>query len=108
MLIEKIKEQIMNWEGVTSGVHRFGGIEFRIGYREMGHVHVDKLADLPFPMQIRNKLVESGHASPHHILPHSGWVSMWINGEDDVAGVIELFRMQYERLKPHDKQNDVL
>jgi len=108
MLIEKIKEQIMKWEGVTSGVHRFGGIEFRIGNREMGHVHGDKLADLPFPMQIRNKLIESGRASPHHILPQSGWVSKWINGEDDVAGVIELFRMQYERLKPHDKQNDIL
>jgi Luciferase len=108
MLIEKIKEQIMKCEGVTSGVHRFGGIEFRIGNREMGHVHGDKLADLPFPMNIRNKLIESGRASPHHILPHSGWVSKWINGEDDIADVIELFRMQYERLKPHDKQNDVL
>ena len=47
MLIERIKEQIMRWEGVTSGVHKFGGIEFRIGNREMGHVHGDKLADLP-------------------------------------------------------------
>ena len=59
MLIERIKEQIMRWEGVTSGVHKFGGIEFRIGNREMGHVHGDKLADLPFPLQIRNKLIES-------------------------------------------------
>jgi hypothetical protein len=47
ILIEKIKEQIMRWEGVTSGVHKFGGIEFRIGNRDMGHVHGDKLADLP-------------------------------------------------------------
>jgi len=59
MLIERIKEQIMRWEGVTSGVHKFGGIEFRIGNREMGHVHGDKLADLPFPLQIRNKVIES-------------------------------------------------
>jgi hypothetical protein len=73
VLIEKINEQIMKWEGVTSDVHRFGGIEFRIGNREMGLVHGDKLADFPFPMQIRNTLVESGRASPHHILPQSGW-----------------------------------
>jgi hypothetical protein len=98
----------MRREGVTSGVHKFGGIEFRIGNREMGHVHGDTLADLPFPMQIRNKLIESGRASAHHILPQSGWVSKWINGEDDIAGVIELFRMQYERLKPHEKQNGIL
>ncbi len=108
MRIKKIKEELMKWDGVTSGIHRFGGLEFRIGRREMGHVHGDTLADLPFPIQIRNKLIEQGRASPHHILPQSCWVSKWINSEDDVAGVIELFRMQYERLKPHDKQNQVL
>jgi Family of unknown function (DUF5519) len=108
MLIEKIKGQILKWPGVTSGAHRFGGIEFRIGRREMGHLHGDTLADLPFPMQIRNKLIEAGCASPHHILPKSGWVSKWINSEEDVASVIELFRIQYERLKPQDKQNNIL
>ena len=41
----------------------------------MGHIHGDKLADLPFPMDQRNKLVNSGRASPHHVLPQSGWVS---------------------------------
>ncbi|TLX88555.1 MAG: hypothetical protein E6L01_00130 [Thaumarchaeota archaeon] len=108
MIIDNIQEELMKWDGVTSGIHRFGGLEFRIGNREMGHVHDDTLADLPFPMQIRNKLIEEGRASPHHTLPQSGWVSKGINGEEDVRGVIELFRMQYERLKPHDKQNNVL
>jgi hypothetical protein len=108
MIIDMIKEELMKCDGVTSGIDRFGGLEFRIGNREMGHVYDDTLADLPFPMQIRNKLIEEGRASPHHILPQSGWVSKGINGEKDVRGVIELFRMQYERLKPHDKQNNVL
>ena len=107
MIIDNIQEELMKWDGVTSGIDRFCGLEFRIGNREMGHVHDDTLGDLPFPMQIRNKLIEEGHASPHHTLPQSGWVSKGINGED-VRGVIELFRMQYERLKPHDKQNNVL
>jgi Family of unknown function (DUF5519) len=120
MIIDNIKEELMKWDEATSGIHRFGGLEFRIGNREMGHVHDDTLADLAFPTQIRNKLIEEGRASPHHklieegrasphhILPQSGWVSKWINGEEDVRAVIELFRMQYERLKPHDKQNNVL
>ena len=92
----------MSWPGVTYGTHRFGGVEYRIGKREMGHVHGETLADLPFPMQMRNKLIESGCVSLHHILPHSGWVSKWIKDEVDVGEVIELFRMQYERLKPRD------
>lgn len=42
--------------------------------------------------------------SPHHVLPHSGWVSYWINkGEDDVLSVVELFRMRYEQLKPRSQ-----
>ena len=73
MVFQKISKEISSWPGVTSGLHRFGGIEFRIGQREMGHLHGDTLADLPFPMQIRNELIDSGNASPHHVLPQSGW-----------------------------------
>jgi hypothetical protein len=90
----------LSWPGVTTGPHRFGGSEFCIGKREMGHIHGDKLADLPFPMQLRNQLIESGSALPHHILPESGWVSKWIRSEEDVPEVVELFRMQYKRLNP--------
>jgi Family of unknown function (DUF5519) len=104
LIQEKISKEILSWSGVTSGQHRFGGTEFRVGKREMGHIHGDKLADLPFPMQVRNQLVESGRASPHHILPESGWVSKWLRSEEDVFEVVELFRMQYKRLNPqHEK-----
>lgn len=95
---QRLSKEILNWRNVTSGTHRFGGLEFRVGTREMGHIHGDILADLPFPMNIRDNLVNSGRVLPHHILPQSGWISKWINSEDDVKQVIELFRMQYERL----------
>ncbi|HEY7081641.1 MAG TPA: luciferase family protein [Nitrososphaeraceae archaeon] len=98
MIQEKISKEILSWPGVTTGPHRFGGTEFRIGKREMGHIHGNTLADLPFPMHVRNQLIESGLASPHHILPKSGWVSKWIRGEEDISKVVELFRMQYTRL----------
>ncbi len=44
-------------------------------------------------------LVETGRAAPHHVLPESGWVSRRIETEDDVADVIELFRLAYERAR---------
>lgn len=100
LILEKINKEILSWPGVTTGQHRFGGTEFRVGKREMGHIHGDKLADLPFPMQVRNQLIESGRALPHHILPESGWVSKWIRSEEDESEVVELFRMQYKRLNP--------
>ena len=38
------------------------------------------LLDLPFPVKIRNELVESGRAEVHHVLPESGWVKPWHKG----------------------------
>src|ERR671938_454867 len=98
-IAEKIKNEILSWPHVTAGPHRFGGIEFRLNKKELGHIHGDRLADLPFPMSIRNDLVNSGRVSPHHVLPKSGWVSYWIRDEADIDAVIELFRLRYEQLK---------
>ena len=100
-ILEKIKKEILSWPSVTAEQHKFGGVEFRLNKREMGHVHGDRLADLPFPMKTRNELVSSGRASPHHVMPQSGWVSYWIEkGEEDVSAIIGLFRLRYEQLKP--------
>ena len=44
-------------------------------------------------------LVETGRAQPHHVLPHTGWVSKQIRDDADVAEVIELFRLSYERAR---------
>src|SRR2546426_8707714 len=63
----------------------------------MGHVHAARLADLPMPRRLHDELIASGRAQPHHILPETGWISVWIDGPRDVSGVIELFRMQYDR-----------
>jgi Family of unknown function (DUF5519) len=97
-VFEKIKTEVMSWQGVTSQPHRFGGIEFRVNRREMGHMHGGRFADLPFPMSIRNELVKDGRALPHHVLPNSGWVTFLISEEADINSLINLFRMQYERL----------
>jgi Family of unknown function (DUF5519) len=94
---QSITAEVMSWEGVTSAPHRFGGVEFLLGKRELGHLHGDRLADLPFPRKVRDELVQSGRAKPHHVLPESGWVSFWIQDQEDVPRAVELFRMSYER-----------
>jgi len=94
---ETIRESVMAWPGVQAAPHRFGGTEYRYGRREMGHVHGDWLADLPLPRKVHDDVIAAGRAQPHHVLPDSGWVSCRLGGPEDVAGAIELFRMQYER-----------
>jgi hypothetical protein len=100
-MAESIQDQIVRevtaWPGVTQAPHRFGGIELRVGRRELGHLHGNRLADLPFPVKIREQLVAAGKAEPHHVLPASGWVSCFIRDPGDVAGVIALFRLNYDR-----------
>ena len=94
---ESISREVERWPGVTSAPHRFGGVEFRLGRRELGHLHGDRLADLPFPRRVRDALIRDGRARPHHILPDTGWVSFPIAGDEDTPRVLELFRLNYER-----------
>jgi hypothetical protein len=92
-----IEREVASWPEVTVAPHRFGGVEFRRGRRELGHLHASHLADLPFPVRVREQLVRDGRAEPHHIMPDSGWVSRRIHGEEDAAAVVELFRLNYDR-----------
>ena len=94
---DAIAHEVASWPGVTAGKHRFGGTEFRLGHRELGHLHGSGLADLPFPLLVRNDLVESGRAQAHHIFPESGWVTFIIHDAADIARVVGLFRLNYER-----------
>jgi hypothetical protein len=98
--IESVRDAVEGWKGVTTQSHRFGGIEFRIGRRELGHLH-RSFADLPFPRQLRDELVAAGRAKPHHVLPDSGWVTVPMRTAAEVDNVIGLFRENYERaMKP--------
>lgn len=98
-ITETIKDEILKWPGITTEPNRFGGIEFLVNRKEMGHLHGERLADLPFPIEVRKELVALGRALPHHIYPESGWVSYWIRNSDDIPAVVDLFKIQYERLR---------
>jgi Family of unknown function (DUF5519) len=94
---EHIAEAVKSWPGVQAAPHRFGGIEFRLGRRELGHLHGDRIADLPFPRRVRDQLIADGRARPHHVLPDSGWVTVSILSPEQAERAVELFRMAYER-----------
>jgi predicted DNA-binding protein (MmcQ/YjbR family) len=71
-------------------------MEYRLGKREIGHVHTDHLVDIPFPKKVRDELVATGRAEPHHILPKSGWVSIHLNQASDVEQAIDLLLYSFE------------
>lgn len=95
---EAIERELLSWPDVTVGQHRFGGREFRVGKREIGHLHGSAVADLPFARATRDELISSGKVSPHHHVPDSGWVSFYFHGEEDIPFALALFRRNYERI----------
>jgi hypothetical protein len=96
-----ITQTLASWDGVSIASHRFGGVEYRLGTRELGHIHGDHLVDIPFPKKVRDEIVQAGLALPHHVLSESGWVSFYLREEEDVQKAIALLQRSYEiALKP--------
>lgn len=91
----RLVEIVSDWQGVETGPHRFGGREFRVDGREIGHVHDWGLLDVPLARPLRDAVVEAREAAPHHILPDSGWVATVVETDDDVEGATDLLRLSY-------------
>jgi hypothetical protein len=93
----QIEREVTSWPGVTAQTYRGGMVFFHVGAREIGHLHGDRFADLPFPVRIRQELVAAGRADLHYLHPNTGWITRYIRSEQDVQAVIELFRLNLTR-----------
>src|SRR5260370_11864919 len=90
-----IRESVLSWPGVEAVPHRFGGTEYRYGRKEMGHVHGDRLADLPLPRKLHDEVIAAGKAQPHHVLPETGWVSCLMAGPHNPPSLIDLVLLRH-------------
>jgi hypothetical protein len=91
-----ITDQVMSWPGVTAHDHQFGGIEFRLGHRQLGHLHGDRAADIPLKRALRDELIASGGARVHRWRPNSGWVTLDIESDEGRSEAVRLLRVGYE------------
>jgi len=101
---KSIEREVGGWPGVTTGDTGRGGTGFYYGKVELGHLHGDSFADLPFPKKVRDELIASGRASVHPPLPESGWVRRRADGPGDAEAVVALFRKNYERARARDER----
>jgi len=100
---ERIIAVVHGWEEVEIRPHRYGGLEFRLGKRELGHIHGNALVDIPFPKTVRDEIVAAGEAERHHILPNSGWVSVFLRANEDVDRAIGLLERSFQLAIAHRK-----
>ncbi len=99
--LDAVARRVGAWPEVTSHPHVFGGVEFRVGRRAIGHLHGlgdrECVADLPFTRAEHDALIAEGRAREHHVVPGSGWVSAPVRTGEEVRSAITLFAMTYAR-----------
>jgi Family of unknown function (DUF5519)/Metallo-beta-lactamase superfamily len=95
----RITEEVTSWPGVEAGTGRRGEWAFRVGRREIGHLHGDRSAHFAFPKDVWRELRAEGRIVPHPVFPdREGPAARRIEDERDVADVIALLRLNYDRV----------
>jgi hypothetical protein len=96
--MKALVDEASAWPGVTSHEHRFGGTEFRLAEREIGHVHWFGVVDIPFTIRLRDALIAAGRAEQHHFVPDSGWTTVRMS-EHGKENAMNLLRLSYLRIR---------
>jgi hypothetical protein len=96
---ERITAEVTSWPGVEAGSGSRGEFGFRVEGHEIGHLHGDHAAHFGFPRGIGAELREQGRVGPHPVNRHSTkMAARRIENETDVEDVIDLMRLNYDRV----------
>jgi Luciferase len=96
---QRITDEVTSWPGVEAGPGRRGEYAFTVGRREIGHLHGDHAAHFGFPKEVWTELFEQGRIDYHPVFPGKpGFGSRRIESEADVRDVIDLMRLNYDRV----------
>lgn len=95
---QQITDAVTSWPGVKAGTGRRGEFAFRIGRREIGHLHGDHSAHFSFPKETWSELRDQGRITEHPVFPgRIGPAARRIQNDDDIQDVIALMRLNYDR-----------
>ncbi len=98
LLLTMVEREVLRWPGVTSEPGRFGATSFRYGKREIGHIHHDRIADLPVTTEMREDILARGRAHPHRAGVR-GYISYPLEDQEDLSVVLEILGRNYDRAK---------
>lgn len=95
---EEITEEVTSWPGVEAGPGRRGEFAFKVGGREIGHLHGDRAAHFSFPREVWTELRADGRIVDHPVFPgRVGPAARRIEAQEDVRDVIAMMRLNYDR-----------
>jgi quercetin dioxygenase-like cupin family protein len=95
---ERITAEVTSWPGVEAATGERGEWSFKLGRREIGHLHGDRVLHLGFPKKEWFELYAQGRIDYHPVFPGKpGFASRLIEDEADVEDAIALLRLNYDR-----------
>ncbi len=95
---EQITAEVTSWPGVQAGFGRRGEWAFRVGRREIGHLHGDRTAHFVFPRPVWAELFAQDRIDYHPVFPaREGPAARRIENQADIRDVIELLALNYDR-----------
>lgn len=110
---EQITDKVTSWPGVVAGPGRRGEFAFKVGGREIGHLHGDRSAHFFFAKPEWRELFAQKRIEHHPVFPdREGPAARRIRSEEDVHDVISLMRLNYDhavarsRPEPVDRPED--
>ncbi len=96
---ERITEEVASWPGVEARPGERGEFAFKVGRREIGHLHGNHVAHFGFPKGVWAGLFEERRIDYHPVFPGKpGFAARRIETPDDIADVIALLRLNSERV----------
>ncbi|WP_428328115.1 luciferase family protein [Mucilaginibacter sp.] len=96
--IDEIESKVLCWQGLSTGIHKYGGLQFNCRGRELGHIHSNGLMDILLSKKAKQQLMAEGRISDHHTFAISGWISFYIRTKDDAAYAVTLLAVAYQKI----------
>ena len=94
-----IAEAVEAWPGVHGEEGSRGEYSFKVGAREIGHLHGERVLHIGFPKAIWHELYDAGRIDYHPVFPNKpGFGSRTIASEADRRDAIALLRVNYDRV----------
>jgi hypothetical protein len=104
--LDQIEAEMLLIPDIKLSLHKYGGIQFNYGSKELGHLHSNGLLDIPASKTMKRTYLSKGIAQNHHVMPLSGWISFYISSKEDQKQAVDLLKEAYERAREHKlKQN---
>src|SRR5947199_10228038 len=97
---QRIVDEVGSWPDVSVGPgDRGASVAFRVGRRELGHLHGDHAAHFSFPKDMWDGLRRDGRIVPHPVFPEARRAAARnIETHADLQDGVPLLRLNYDRV----------